>query len=378
MEGDEVNGNVISSSENCEVNPLVTSAENSILGSTADNPIIIDDDSQDFPVSVNETSRIKCEISDIQRNKESSSIDIIDISDDEGGDSTTAVATVKQENSEIGDTANCTTNETSGGSRFSKSLTRSNGTSKEEESDEDDIMEDDIDDEDSDDTSGEERCDNRSNDVRSRFSYIAVQAPNYELRKLLCGSTHLYVFTSEDHTHCYRYYPVPKTKSKYRCSECMNKKRKTTYASIKKNSGGEDFVEMDDTHTCDMVKYYGKNVVEVLYFEYYEKENDKELFIFDSKNKTSYYRFMYDAKKKIYACSRCHNFGKSTEAVIKTENDQEIVEADSIHACQPLPYIPKVEKPNFLLRKSSNGNPELVVFHNGQKLYLSILLAQKW
>uniref|UniRef100_A0A914Z5Q1 Uncharacterized protein n=1 Tax=Panagrolaimus superbus TaxID=310955 RepID=A0A914Z5Q1_9BILA len=61
----------------------------------------------------------------------------------------------------------------------------------------------------------------------------------------------------------------------------------------------------------------------------------------------SYYRFIYDAKKKIYACSRCHNFGKSTEAVIKTENDQEIVKADSIHSCEPLPYIEKVKKPDF-------------------------------
>uniref|UniRef100_A0A914YC44 Uncharacterized protein n=1 Tax=Panagrolaimus superbus TaxID=310955 RepID=A0A914YC44_9BILA len=181
---------------------------------------------------------------------------------------------------------------------------------------------------------------------------------NFELRTLVHGYKHLFIFPSDDHSTCYRF--TPDTNKRFTCSQCFNVFKITSSAWLKRGPGGVEFVEMIEGHLCEPLKYYESNVQRITNFEEYIDEYKKELFVFGSDDKSTYYRYCYHKDK--YVCILCNKMKKVTEAVVKSENGETVVEGETIHACQPIPYIQKIKVPDFELRQNVNGNPQLVIF----------------
>uniref|UniRef100_A0A914QSM6 Uncharacterized protein n=1 Tax=Panagrolaimus davidi TaxID=227884 RepID=A0A914QSM6_9BILA len=123
---------------------------------------------------------------------------------------------------------------------------------------------------------------------------------------------------------------------------------------------------MKNDHVCEPIEYYDDETVTVTNFEEYKSENGQELFIFNADDRSHFYKYYYLKSKKCYVCAQCqNNGGKMTQAILNPKTGELVAEA--FHLCVPQPYIPKIKEPNFLIRETKFGNPQIIVFAGKSK-----------
>uniref|UniRef100_A0A914PCL8 J domain-containing protein n=1 Tax=Panagrolaimus davidi TaxID=227884 RepID=A0A914PCL8_9BILA len=189
--------------------------------------------------------------------------------------------------------------------------------------------------------------------------YFIIEAPGYEIRRRISGTTTILVFDFNDPNKCYRYHNHGK--NVYYCTKCQNEKHNCN-AYIGERSNGEKYIKMKNDHVCEPIEYYDDETVTTKNFEEYKRENGKEIFLFAGDN---FYQYYYDTSKNCYICAQCKINGKNTQAALIPQTRE--LEVETFHWCEPQPYIPKIKEPNFLIRETKSGNPQIIVFADKSK-----------
>ena len=220
-------------------------------------------------------------------------------------------------------------------------------------------------------------------------NYLSTE---FELRPNRNGvpNKSLVIFSNDDRSQCFNF-KLNGHGFLFVCNGCT-KFKKNLSAKLMKDGNGQDYIKMmDQKHVCQpkMYKpyeprepcepYKAQSETEIIDSPNFELHPNKNgipngfLIIYASEDRKTCWKF--SLRGKSYRCLDCNKI-KSTYAWLRNEGNQQYVEAQTSHVCEPKKYCPKPQAPkptvskttfyhpDFELRPNQNGVPNgsLIIF----------------